>query len=81
MAQNVLQTVLPRTGKALRIGITGVPGAGKSTFIEAFGNMLCDEGFKVTVLAVDPTSQVTKGSILGDKTRMETLTKHPNAYV
>lgn len=81
MAQNVLQTVLPRTGKALRIGITGVPGAGKSTFIEAFGNMLCDEGFKVAVLAVDPTSQVTKGSILGDKTRMETLTKHSNAYV
>lgn len=81
MAQDVLQAVLPRTGNALRIGITGVPGAGKSTFIEAFGNMLCNQGYKVAVLAVDPTSQVTKGSILGDKTRMETLTKHPNAYV
>lgn len=81
IAQDVIQALLPRTGKALRIGITGVPGAGKSTFIEAFGNMLCDEGYKVAVLAVDPTSQVTKGSILGDKTRMETLTKHPNAYV
>lgn len=81
MAQDVIQAVLPRTGKSLRIGITGVPGAGKSTFIEAFGNMLCDQGYKVAVLAVDPTSQVTKGSILGDKTRMETLTKQENAYV
>jgi len=76
LAQQVLQAILPRTGKALRIGITGVPGAGKSTFIEAFG-----AGYKVAVLAVDPTSQVTKGSILGDKTRMETLTKHPDAYI
>ena len=81
LAQQVLQAVLPRTGKALRIGITGVPGAGKSTFIEAFGNMLIEAGYKVAVLAVDPTSQVTKGSILGDKTRMETLTKHPEAYI
>lgn len=81
LAQQVLQAVLPRTGKALRIGITGVPGAGKSTIIEAFGNMLIEAGLKVAVLAVDPTSQVTKGSILGDKTRMETLTKHPNAYI
>lgn len=71
LAQQVLQAILPRTGKALRIGITGVPGAGKSTFIEAFGNMLIEAGYKVAVLAVDPTSQVTKGSILGDKTRME----------
>ena len=81
LAQQVLQAILPRTGKALRIGITGVPGAGKSTFIEAFGNMLIEAGYKVAVLAVDPTSQVTKGSILGDKTRMETLTKHPDAYI
>ena len=81
LAQQVLQAILPRTGKALRIGITGVPGAGKSTFIEAFGNMLIEAGYKVAVLAVDPTSQVTKGSILGDKTRMETLTKHPEAYI
>ncbi|WP_251424697.1 methylmalonyl Co-A mutase-associated GTPase MeaB [Veillonella agrestimuris] len=81
IAQQVLQSVLSRTGNALRIGITGVPGAGKSSIIEAFGNMLIEAGLKVAVLAVDPTSQVTKGSILGDKTRMETLTKHPNAYI
>ncbi len=80
-AQQVIQALLPKTGRALRIGITGVPGAGKSTFIEAFGTMLAEEGYKVAVLAVDPTSSVTKGSILGDKTRMETLTKHPNAFV
>lgn len=81
MAQEVLQTLLPKTGNSLRIGITGVPGAGKSTFIEAFGNMLCEEGHKVAVLAVDPSSTVTKGSILGDKTRMETLTRNKSAYV
>lgn len=81
MAQEVLQRILPRTDKALRIGITGVPGAGKSTFIEALGTMLCDWGYKVAVIAVDPTSQVTKGSILGDKTRMEQLTKQDNAFV
>lgn len=81
MAQEVIQTLLPKTGKSLRIGITGVPGAGKSTFIEAFGNMLCAEGYNVAVLAVDPSSQVTKGSILGDKTRMETLTRNRNAFV
>ena len=60
LAQQVLQAVLPRTGKALRIGITGVPGAGKSTFIEAFGNMLIEAGYKVAVLAVDPTSKSQK---------------------
>ncbi len=81
MAQQVIQTVLPKTGRALRIGITGVPGAGKSTFIEAFGTMLCEQGHKVAVIAVDPSSKVTKGSILGDKTRMETLTKNENAYI
>ncbi|MCI5837408.1 MAG: methylmalonyl Co-A mutase-associated GTPase MeaB [Veillonellaceae bacterium] len=80
-AQEVIQALLPRTGKALRIGFTGVPGAGKSTAIEAFGTMLANEGHKVAVLAVDPTSSVTKGSILGDKTRMEELTRHPNAFV
>ena len=79
-AQRVLQRLLPRTGKALRIGITG-PGAGKSTMIEAFGNMLCDEGHKVAVLTVDPTSSVTKGSILGDKTRMGTLSRRPEAFI
>ncbi len=81
MAQQVIQAVLPLTGKSVRVGITGVPGAGKSTFIEAFGNMLCDKGYKVAVLAVDPSSSVTKGSILGDKTRMETLTKNPSAFI
>lgn len=81
MAQQVIQAVLPLTGNSVRVGITGVPGAGKSTFIEAFGNMLCDKGYKVAVLAVDPTSSVTKGSILGDKTRMETLTKNPSAFI
>lgn len=62
-AQRVLQALLPRTGKALRIGISGVPGAGKSTFIESFGQMLCHQGYKVAVLAVDPTSSITGGSI------------------
>ena len=80
-AQAVLQTLLPRTGKALRIGITGVPGAGKSTMIEAFGNMLCDMGHRVAVLTVDPTSSVTKGSILGDKTRMGTLSRREEAFI
>ncbi len=81
LAQRVLQRLLPRTGKALRIGFTGVPGAGKSTMIEAFGNMLCDAGHKVAVLTVDPTSSVTKGSILGDKTRMGTLSRRPEAFI
>ena len=80
-AQRVLQRLLPKTGRALRIGITGVPGAGKSTLIEAFGNMLCDEGHKIAVLAVDPTSSITKGSILGDKTRMGTLSRRPEAFI
>ncbi|MBQ9365183.1 MAG: methylmalonyl Co-A mutase-associated GTPase MeaB [Schwartzia sp.] len=80
-AQRVLQGLLPRTGKALRVGITGVPGAGKSTTIEAFGNMLCDLGHRVAVLAVDPTSSVTRGSILGDKTRMGTLSTRPEAFI
>ena len=80
-AQRVLQGLLPRTGKALRIGFTGVPGAGKSTMLEAFGNLLCDLGHKVAVLAIDPTSSVTKGSILGDKTRMGTLSRRPEAFI
>lgn len=80
-AQQVLQELLPKTGKALRIGITGVPGAGKSTIIEALGNMLCDMGHKVAILTVDPTSSVTKGSILGDKTRMGTLSRNKNAFI
>lgn len=81
MAQEVIQKILPYTGKSTRIGITGVPGAGKSTLIEALGTKLCDNGHKVAVLAVDPSSTVTRGSILGDKTRMEKLSRHPNAFV
>ncbi len=81
LAQEVLERVLPHTGKSLRIGITGVPGVGKSTFIEAFGNYLTGLGKSLAVLTVDPSSQRTGGSILGDKTRMETLSNHPLAYV
>ncbi len=80
-AQALLQKALPHTGKSIRIGISGVPGAGKSTFIETFGLMLCELGYKVAVLAIDPSSSVTGGSILGDKTRMENLSSHPNAYI
>ncbi|WP_158736039.1 methylmalonyl Co-A mutase-associated GTPase MeaB [Alteribacillus sp. YIM 98480] len=80
-AQLVLKQLMPYTGKAIRVGITGVPGAGKSTLIEKFGSMLCEAGHHLAVLAVDPSSSVSRGSILGDKTRMETLSKHPNAYV
>jgi LAO/AO transport system kinase len=81
MAQELLHRVLPLTGKSLRIGITGVPGAGKSTFIEAFGMHLCNLGLQVAVLAVDPSSSISGGSILGDKTRMEQLSKQPNAFI
>lgn len=80
-AQRVLQALLPYTGKALRIGISGVPGAGKSTTIEAFGQLLCQLGHKVAVLAVDPTSSITGGSILGDKTRMQNLSREPNCFI
>ncbi len=81
LAQDILNTVLPRTGKSLRIGITGVPGVGKSTFIESFGSMLIERGKKVAVLAVDPSSARSKGSILGDKVRMEKLGANPNAFI
>lgn len=81
MAQQVIQKLLPYTGKSTRVGITGVPGAGKSTFIEALGTKLCQKGHKVAVLAVDPSSTVTGGSILGDKTRMEQLSREPNAFI
>jgi LAO/AO transport system kinase len=80
-AQNLLKELLPYTGGSVRIGITGVPGAGKSTFIEAFGTMLCHMGKKVAVLAIDPSSSISGGSILGDKTRMENLVREPNAFV
>lgn len=81
LASALVQEVLPHTGQSIRIGITGVPGVGKSTFIEAFGKMLLDLGNKVAVLAVDPSSQLTKGSILGDKTRMEVLAADKRAFI
>ncbi|RNI31174.1 methylmalonyl Co-A mutase-associated GTPase MeaB [Rufibacter latericius] len=82
LAHQVMEQVLPHAGKSVRVGITGVPGVGKSTFIEAFGNHLLEQhGKKLAVLAIDPTSQRTGGSILGDKTRMETLSSNPNAYI
>lgn len=80
-AQALLLKLLPKTGGAMRIGITGVPGVGKSTFIEAFGMRLCEQGKKVAVLAVDPSSSRTGGSILGDKTRMGALAVNPDAYI
>ncbi|GAB4023661.1 methylmalonyl Co-A mutase-associated GTPase MeaB [Spirosoma koreense] len=81
LAQEVLQQLLPHTGHAIRIGITGVPGVGKSTFIEAFGTYLTQLGHRLAVLTVDPTSQRSGGSLLGDKTRMETLSMNPEAYI
>ena len=80
-AQQVLAALLPHTGKAIRVGISGVPGAGKSTFIEALGMFLIAKGHRVAVLAVDPSSSVTGGSILGDKTRMETLCQQEAAFI
>lgn len=80
-AQQIIAACLPHSGNALRLGITGVPGAGKSTFIEALGMELCRQGKKVAVLAIDPSSQRSKGSILGDKTRMEELSVQPNAFI
>lgn len=80
-AQELLHRLLPHSGRSLRIGITGVPGAGKSTFIESFGTYLCDAGLKAAVLAVDPSSSLSGGSILGDKTRMEQLSRNPRAFI
>ncbi len=81
MAQAIIERCLPYSGNSLRIGITGVPGVGKSTFIESFGTMLTGMGHKLAVLAIDPSSERTKGSILGDKTRMETLSVDPHAFI
>ncbi|MCK9413500.1 MAG: methylmalonyl Co-A mutase-associated GTPase MeaB [Prolixibacteraceae bacterium] len=81
IAQEIIGRCLPFSGKSLRIGITGVPGAGKSTFIESFGSYLTSLGKKLAVLAIDPSSERSKGSILGDKTRMEELSSDPNAYI
>jgi LAO/AO transport system kinase len=80
-ARELLAAAMPKTGKAQRIGITGVPGVGKSTFIDAFGTMLLDEGYRVAVLAVDPTSRRSGGSILGDKTRMAKLAADERAFI
>jgi len=80
-AQAIIEKCLPHSSRSVRIGITGVPGAGKSTFIEAFGSLVADLGRKIAVLTIDPSSEQTKGSILGDKVRMEKLSNHPNAYI
>ena len=80
-ATTLLDELLPDTGNSIRIGISGVPGAGKSTFIEAFGMYLLQQGHRVAVLAVDPSSQLSGGSILGDKTRMEELARQANAFI
>ena len=81
MAREILRRIGERPGFSERIGISGVPGAGKSTFIEAMGNFLCDAGHRVAVLAVDPSSSLTRGSILGDKTRMETLSRRDECFI
>jgi len=81
LAEQLLKEILPFTGNSVRIGVTGVPGAGKSTFIENFGKLLLKKGKKVAVLAIDPSSSLNKGSILGDKTRMEELANDENAFI
>lgn len=81
LASQLVDKILPLTGKSLRVGITGIPGVGKSTFIESFGTYLTSIGKHLAVLTVDPSSQLTHGSILGDKTRMESLSKDPNAFI
>lgn len=81
LAQDIIEQCLPDTGNSIRIGITGVPGVGKSTFIESLGNHIIKQGNKLAVLAIDPSSTRTKGSILGDKTRMDTLATNDNAFI
>jgi LAO/AO transport system kinase len=81
VAQLVIEKCLPHSSGSIRIGITGVPGAGKSTFIETFGTLITGKGKKIAVLAVDPSSEHSGGSILGDKTRMENLSNDPNAFI
>ncbi len=80
-AQEIINAVIKHSGNSFRLGITGVPGVGKSTFIESFGLEVINRGHKLAVLAVDPSSQLSKGSILGDKTRMEQLSVHPKAFI
>jgi LAO/AO transport system kinase len=81
LAQQILEQSMPKTGRSIRIGITGVPGVGKSTFIESFGKLITSMGKKVAVLAIDPSSEQGRGSILGDKTRMEELSKDALAFI
>lgn len=81
LAGEVINGIIGSTGNSIRIGVTGVPGVGKSTFIEAFGTYLVKQGKKVAVLAIDPSSKITGGSILGDKTRMEFLSRNPDAFI
>ncbi len=81
LSKELLERILPYTGNSIRIGISGVPGVGKSTFIEAFGLYLIEKGFRVAVLAIDPTSQISGGSVLGDKTRMELLSRRDEAFI
>ena len=80
-AEALLAELLPKSGRSVRVGISGAPGVGKSSFIEAFGLHLAEQGHRVAVLAVDPSSRITGGSILGDKTRMEELSRHPSAFI
>ncbi|HRX11684.1 MAG TPA: ATP/GTP-binding protein, partial [Draconibacterium sp.] len=81
LAQEIITQCLPHSGNSIRVGITGVPGVGKSTFIEALGSIITKQGGRLAVLAIDPSSERTKGSILGDKTRMEELAGDKNAYI
>lgn len=81
LADEIIEELLNPASDTYRVGITGVPGVGKSTFIEAIGNHIIEDGYKVAILAIDPSSQKTKGSILGDKTRMESLSNNPSAFI
>ena len=80
-AEELLQAILPHAGNSIRVGVTGVPGVGKSTFLESFGSYVTAQGHQIAVLTIDPSSQKTGGSILGDKTRMEELSRNPNAFI
>jgi len=81
IAESILYSILPYTGRSFRIGITGSPGVGKSTFIESFGMYCVEKGHQLAVLAIDPSSTTSRGSILGDKTRMQNLSRHPSVFI
>jgi LAO/AO transport system kinase len=81
LSQKIIERCIPHSGNSIRIGITGIPGVGKSTFIESFGKFLTSRGRKIAVLAIDPSSEISHGSILGDKTRMEELANDPHAFI